>query len=97
MVEPQLICLGQIEEPAQVFVAAEDNAVFEIPSSNLSLCLVYLLASYYVFDVIYPKKFCNVLFLLQDFCLEMPDKVSRGTRYLTFLSNLTRKSKTVKQ
>ena len=78
------------ESSLQMFICAENEQSFEVPSNKkLVDGLVHLMAMYYVFDVQYPA-FCKAtLLFMQDIIMRRPDTSKKPTRYSTFIqSNL---------
>lgn len=80
------------ESICQVFISAEDDVVFECPTTILIDALILVIACYYVFDVSYPMSFQNVLFFLQDIGLCCIDNVYRGSKYNVLLSEVKKNS-----
>ena len=72
----------------QMFICAENEIAFEIPSTDVIDGFVHLMATYYVLDVDYPS-FCKpTLYFFQDVLMGRPDlKHRRPTRYTTFIEN----------
>lgn len=87
--EPKLVIFyEENSQQLQMFVCAENEVAFEIPTSiNLVDGFVHLMAMYYVFDVQYPPFARASLFFLQDILMGRPDKLKRPTRYTTFIHN----------
>ena len=80
--------MGTPDAIEQVFVAGEDDAIFECPNNSLIDSLIYLIASYYVFDVSYPACYQGVMCFLQDLGLCHVDNSFRGSKFNIFLSGI---------
>ena len=87
MMEPRLVVFLD-EDNCQQFVCAENEVVFEVPTSTKLIDgFVHLMALYYVCDVQYPSFCKSTLFFIQDILMEKSDKGKRPTRYTTFIQN----------
>ena len=82
------MCTGTIQDVNQIFIAGEDDGIIECPSTELLDSLIFLIASYYVFDVAYPVVYQGLLGFLQDVGLRHVDGVYRGAKCCAFLSEL---------
>ena len=47
-------------------------------------------ASYYVFNLEYPKPIKNILYFFQDFIVKHPDSYDRNGTYLAITSDIKR-------
>ena len=90
LMEPRLIVFHDIEKIVQMFIAAENDSILEVPSSSFKDGLVQLMAAYYVYNVQYPAMCKSILFFLQDVVMDKPDAGSRNrpTRYSSYLARL---------
>lgn len=59
-------------EGQQYFIVIEKALIAE--SSSLTTAIVDLVASYFVFDIIYPQPLYAVLIFIQHFVLQIIDK-----------------------
>ena len=79
-------------ELSQMLICAKNTELFEVPGETLGEGILNLMASYYVFNVDYPRKCKPLLFFFQDILLEKIDTAgpakNRPTRYKTFISRL---------
>ena len=62
----------------------------EVLCTTSSFCdaLFLLFASYYTFNLEYPKQVQNILFFLQDHVLSFPDNLSRPINYVTVVTDV---------
>lgn len=76
-----LQCGRQGDDDQQFFVICESQVILEV--STLTDAIVALFASYYVFDIEYPKACLNTLHFIERFILKLPGtqvaKASLGT------------------
>lgn len=87
MMEPRLLVFHDDQEIVQMFVVAENEALLELSSVSLVEGFVYLIATYYIFNVSYPNYCKPTLYFLQDVLLARPDaNTRRPVRYSSFLS-----------
>ena len=59
-------------DSSQVFVCCERRIFLE--SKSMSDSLLDLIATYFVFDIAYPKYINAILIFLQHFVMDLPDK-----------------------
>lgn len=76
------------DQKRQYFVVTENKVLCEVPS--LQDALFYTFASYYVFNLAYPKECEKLLFFLQDYVVQHPDSVGRTSSYLATASDIKR-------
>ena len=88
IVEPHLVIFEDEESILQIFIAAENDCLMELPVTTIGEGLVYLMAVYYTFNVAYPKPYQPLLYLLQDFIMDKPDNGRRPTRYASFAATI---------
>ena len=87
MMEPRLLVFHDDQEIMQMFVVAENEALLELSSVSLVEGFVYLIATYYTFNISYPNYCKPTLYFLQDVLLARPDaNTRRPVRYSSFLS-----------
>ena len=72
-----------------MFIAGEDDDLMEIPVTTIGEGLIHLMATYYVYNVDYPKAYQPLLFFFQDFIMDKADNGKRPTRYASFASTLS--------
>ena len=85
MMEPRLLVFHDDQEIMQMFVVAENEALLELNSVSLVEGFVYLIATYYTFNISYPNYCKPTLYFLQDVLLARPDaNTRRPVRYLSF-------------
>ena len=77
------------ESIVQVFIAGEDDDLMELPVTTIGGGIVYLMATYYVFNVEYPKPYQPLLFFFQDFIMDKPNNGKRPTRYASYAATIT--------
>jgi len=71
--EPFLLVTGiSGTDTSQVFVCCERNMFME--SKSMKDSLLDLIATYFVFDITYPKYVNAILIFLQHFVMDLPDK-----------------------
>ena len=90
--EPRLVLFGGVNS-IQGFVVAEGEIIFEVEDFCLMNGLLYLLASYYVFHVSYPKSSiaAGVLLFLQEVILNKPDDtIKKTSKYRTLINSVIR-------
>ncbi len=88
IVEPRLVIFEFDGEIVQQFVCAENEEILEIPSTSLINGMAYLMATYYVYDVGYPKPYQPLLYFIQDFIMDRADGKKRPTRYSAFAARM---------
>lgn len=88
LMEPRLLVFHDIDSIVQMFLCAENEAIMELPSSTLLNGVAYLMSSYYVLDVQYPRACRQTLLFFQDVIMDRPDKLSRPVRYNTYIKSL---------
>lgn len=71
-----------------MFIVGENDNLMELPTTTIGQGLVYLMASYYVFNVDYPKPYQPLLYFIQDFIMDKADNGKRPTRYSSFAATL---------
>ena len=76
------------DQKRQYFVITESKVLCEVPS--LQDALFYTFASYYVFNLAYPKECEKLFFFLQDYIVQHPDSVGRTSSYLATASDIKR-------
>ena len=72
----------------QFFILVEKAILCEVPC--LSTALFVAFASYYVFNLEYPKPVKNILYFFQDFIVKHPDSYDRNSPYLAITSDVKR-------
>ena len=83
--EPSLI-IFQDDGISQILLTAEKQVIMEMPTTRLIDGFIILMATYYVFDVCYPKHCKQSLLFFQDILMESSDYGSRPTRYYLLLT-----------
>lgn len=69
---PYLVITGLLDsENCQFFVCSEQNIVLE--SKSVQDAIIDLMATYFVFDVVYPKPLNTILVFLQHYVFELKD------------------------
>ena len=69
----------------------EQSVLFDIEDFSVSRGLASLIASYYVYDIGYPKSFaaCNFLLFIQEHLLEIREKKTKhSVRYNEFVNSV---------
>ena len=89
IMEPHLIIFEHDHGIAQVFIAAEDESLLEVPANTIGEAIVFLMSIYYVFNVSYPKPYKPLLFFFQDVLMDKADSGKRPTKYSSFIATLT--------
>lgn len=84
---PYLIMLTS-EEGQQYFIVVEKTLIAE--SNSLPTAIVDLIASYFVFDIVYPNTLYAVLIFIQHFVLGIVDKQKVPQNVSVLLSSLTK-------
>jgi len=56
-------------------------------SKNLKTAMAIVFASYYVFNIAYPKKLLGVMTFIQKDILQINDKAAKVSKVLTLMSN----------
>ena len=85
--ESFLLLTGQPgTENCQVFICCE--AELYIESKSIKDALIDLILTYFVFDIVYPKNFRNVLLFIQHFVFDLPDQQPVSSALSTFVTNL---------
>ena len=82
---PRIIVLCG-EQQVQYFVVVEREVLCEAPSVQTALFLMF--ASYYIFNLEYPKKAAGIFFFLQDYIIAYPDSFKRPSTYLAVVSDI---------
>ena len=75
---------------SQAFIIAEKTIIFEVTDVNVCQCLLSLLATYYVFDISYPKSqpASSFLLFLQEYLLELKVNMKKPAKYTAFINKL---------
>ena len=63
---------------SQMIIVAENQELFEVPGDTLLDGILHLMATYYVYNVAYPKSCRSLLFFLGHF---IEQAKARPTRY----------------
>ena len=84
---PYLIMLTS-EEGQQFFVVVERALIAE--SGNVTTAVLNLIASYFVFDIVYPQPLYAVLIFIQHIVLGIVDKQKPPNSVTILLSSLTK-------
>ena len=71
----------------QMFLIAEGDALMELNATSILEGIVHLMASYYVFDIEYPKSSKPTFHFLQDVIMDKNDGTSRSVRYSTYVKS----------
>lgn len=80
--------LNDQKEVEQLLICAEGDVILDIDSQKIVDGLIHLMASYYVFDVSYPKECQNMFFFFQDIIMEKKDGGKRPVRYSSYISSI---------
>ena len=87
--EPFLLLTGEPGiENCQVFICCE--AELYIESKSIKDALVDLISTYFVFDIVYPKNFRNILLFIQHFVLDLPEFLQSFQLLLPICRNLNK-------
>ena len=85
--EPFLVIIGiPGEERSQVFICAEGSLLLE--SRSIKDSLIDLIATYYVFDISYPKCLNSVLMFFQHFIFRLKDQQHLPNATSKLIANL---------
>lgn len=74
------------EEHSQVFICGERSVLFE--SKSIKDSLIDLIATYYVFDISYPKCLNSVLLFFQHFVFNLKDQQPLPNATTKLVTNL---------
>ena len=83
--EPRLLTFEEDTTIVQMFIAAEDDNLMELPVTTISEGLTYLMVAYYVFGIEYPSPYKPFLYFIMD----KADNGKRPTRYASFAATIT--------
>ena len=86
--EPRLIIFESEESISQMFIAAENDSLMELAGNTIAEGITYLMSTYYVFHIQYPKLYQPLLFFFQDIIMDKPDDGKRPTRYSSFVATI---------
>ena len=85
--EPYIVVAGKPGmDNAQFFIACEQSILFE--SKGLRDAFVDLIATYYIFNIAYPKSVCGVMLFFQHFVFNFKDKQKQPTCLTKLYQNL---------
>ena len=70
----------------EYIIICEQRVLCKVPS--LKVAIFTVLASYYCFNLEYPKQSKGVLTFLQDYVLESPDSIKRSATYLSISTDI---------
>ena len=73
---PMIIIIGEYRNPIQAFLVCEKTIICEITTQELP---IYLLASYYIFNMCYPKGCNNFYAFIEEGIFDLKVKNSVGT------------------
>lgn len=86
--EPYIVVAGKPGlDNTQFFIACEQAILFE--SKSLRDALVDLIATYYVFNISYPKSVCGVMLFFQHFIFNLKDKQKQPPCLTKLYQNLS--------
>ena len=88
IMEPYVIILGSPENHSQAFLVIDCDVIGEI--NDIKLVPLVLIASYYVFNICYPKGLSSFYSVLEIIVLSSPlDKTSPSVKhvYASIMSN----------
>ena len=76
------------DDNCQVFICCEQSVYLE--SSNIKQAIFQLIATYFVYDIAYPKPLAPILVLLQHHIVQLKDKQPIPPAAIKLLGNLKR-------
>ena len=58
------------DQIVQMLICAEDDSIIELPVTQIAQSLTSLMATYYVYNIVYPMVYQPLLFSMQDFLMD---------------------------
>ena len=86
--EPRLVVFTSDEKIVQMFVCAEQQDLFKVPSTSTIEIIVCLMACYFVYNVAYPTKCRASLCFYQYIQMEKFNNCTRPIRYGSFIASI---------